>query len=211
VTLKIKPYDERLYRVFRDRRSPRSTDFPGEDTAECETDINHAINNFEFCWNNSNSEKSRFSDGSWPVLYTAEDCETAVTEVTYHLDRTIGTAFDDGELMTFNLVQYSMRLQATVACFENADICIQKQLTSDNYDYTNEVATRVREKAEALRSLSARRQNSFCVPVFSNRSINLRDVANKVVIEMRRGTRDFSSNRDGVIINLEIQNVSSDI
>lgn len=202
--------DRKLYRVFRDRRVYSTVGYPGEESPELESDIDHAISNFTFCWSGAHSDESRFSDGTWPVLYTAEDCQTSVTEVVFHLDKTFGNGFDDGEEMNFKLVQYCVGVDGDVACFATAPVEEKKALTSSDYKATIPIAKRVRDGSfPAMRTPSARRVSGLCVPIFSEAVTVMKSDAVKIGVSIAKGSRAFVSRREGVTLDLAIEDVHS--
>ncbi|MEZ4705060.1 MAG: RES family NAD+ phosphorylase [Bdellovibrionota bacterium] len=116
----------------------------------------------------------RFSDGRWPVLYTAMSPLTAKKEKVYYLKafyqeeseehvQNVELAISKMTLITHHLVDLSQEKK-----------CDQTQLvgsSTKNYEYCRQVAEIcVEAKAQAIRSHSARDQQGYCVPVF-DRSI----------------------------------------
>ena len=58
--------------------------YPGVRVGARKSDLAEAMSNMAFVWK-LNGHPSRFSDGTWPVLYTAQREATALAEVGYHL------------------------------------------------------------------------------------------------------------------------------
>jgi hypothetical protein len=75
-----------VYRVSKDYRPAVSAvkPYPGSRPAPRKTALAEARSNIRFVWD-LRGHASRFSDGSWPVLYTAQGSRTACAEVGYHL------------------------------------------------------------------------------------------------------------------------------
>lgn len=211
--MEIIELESSCYRVFRDRRSPRDVGYPTEGDEALESDIDHATSNFEFCWSEIPKDLSRFSDGSWNVLYTAVKCETAVSEVVYHLNKNFGSGYKDGEEMIFRLVQYGVNFKGTCACFANCSPeVISTLVANDNeYTYTIGVADDIRGKTQAIRTPSARRIGEFCIPILDQEAAHIRDVANPIVVTMDKGSNAFQSLRESQTMDLEIHDVLSHI
>jgi len=211
--MEILSLESSCYRVFRDRPTPRQVGYPTEGEDVLESDIDHAISNFEFCWSDTPKDLSRFSDGSWNVLYTAEKCETAVTEVVYHLDKNFGSGYASGDEMIFRLVQYGVIFNGTCACFANSDPETQSPLVANDneYRYTIGVADDLRSSAQAIRTPSARRINELCIPILDEEAAAIRDVAIPVTVTMVRGSTTFKSLRESRTMDLEIHDVHSHI
>lgn len=75
-----------VFRVSKDYRSAIASvrPYPGSHALRTKSHLAEARTNMEFVWN-LRGQASRFSDGNWPVLYTAQHRRTAYAEVGYHL------------------------------------------------------------------------------------------------------------------------------
>jgi hypothetical protein len=112
---------------------------------------------------------SRYSDGTWPVLYTAREPETAIAEVSYHSRK------EWMKIRSKNSVTYrqarKLMYALKVDCGLQSVIAPVDALTgadASTYGKCHEVARQaLGDGYSSLCVPSARRQNGLCVPVFS--------------------------------------------
>lgn len=119
---------------------------------------------------------SRFSDGSWPVLYAAQEEATALAECLYHarLD------FYREELRERDVMIDLRIISLTLASDRAVDVtgaagADRTQLTSQDrsgYAYCQAMAKRCREAgAHLLQTPSARYTGGTCLPIFEETAI----------------------------------------
>ncbi len=89
------------------------------ETQAVELEIDYAIRNFSNVWISTIGYPTpfpigRFSPGHWPVLYTALEFETAVSEVVWHLLAKYGLIKNNGETLIFPLIRYQLKFSGTV-------------------------------------------------------------------------------------------------
>lgn len=106
---------------------------------------------------------SRFSDSSFPVLYTAEQGETAYAEKEYHVQR---WAERNGYTpVTEYYSEYSVQFEGRAKDLTSLD---WPELTADDYTVCQRLGSEATaENLSGLRTPSARRRGGVCVPVFS--------------------------------------------
>jgi hypothetical protein len=123
--------------------------------------------------------KSRYSDGTFPVLYAAENQETAVEESLYHKRIFMKEEVARGPV-SLDLKVISLHLITPKA----VDLTIQKDLDPNQlmsqekpgeesgYPYCQDIANQCRDKgAQLLRAASARRDKGICTPIFDRTAI----------------------------------------
>lgn len=145
---------------------------------------------------------TRYSNGSWAVLYTAESENTALKEAMYHVRQ-----FSKEELQIKPFIMIDRRVvQLTL----NADCCIDltqiKNLETDKlvskdqsgYSYCQNLAKKMIDKgSELLRAPSARDPEGICVPVF-NKTVIKKDHGPLKYIKCvlsKEGTRIFTEEK----------------
>lgn len=139
-------------------------------------EINLVSDNINFVW----SEKehygvSRFSDGTWPVLYTAEDELTAMTEVFHHLMEAKKTAGNVDESASWSQLIFSMTFTGKCAEIKipptNVDVLHpSKEQYNIGYDLAK---TKRLEGYDALKIPSARKIGGTCYPIFTESAANI--------------------------------------
>jgi hypothetical protein len=114
---------------------------------------------------------SRYGDGTWPVLYTAKETETAIHEVAYHSRREWKLKKKlSGRKLARKLI-YSLSLNAKNV---TVPIVTKSLINPVRYKYCQSVARSARlSGSEALIVPSVRKSGGFCVPVFSASCIKL--------------------------------------
>ena len=83
--------------------------YPGAKPAPRRSNNAEARTNIRFVWA-LQSHASRFSDGSWPVLYTAQMLKTACAEVGYHLQEVYLPAKLPGTDISSPHIVYKLRV-----------------------------------------------------------------------------------------------------
>lgn len=119
--------------------------------------------------------KSRYSNGSWSVLYTAESKLTALKEILFHLKQ-----FYKEELSSKKIIVDRRVIKLSISAQKCIDLIIQKKIkkekliSSDDsgYPYCQQLAKKfIQAGAEMLRAPSARHDNGICVPIFEKKVI----------------------------------------
>lgn len=121
---------------------------------------------------------TRFSDGTWPVLYCAESEGTALQEVIYHLKKFYLEELQSHSL-TLDRRVIKLRLLTNKAVDLNLQPRLKKDLLtskeSDGYPYCQTLAKGFREKgATLLRAPSARDPKGQCLAIL-DRSVIAKD------------------------------------
>ncbi|MCB1197106.1 MAG: RES family NAD+ phosphorylase [Deltaproteobacteria bacterium] len=117
-----------------------------------------------------NWNHSRFSNGQWSVLYTAESRETALKEKMFHTCRFYK---EESHQQAVNIDLAIAKLHIKTSHMIDLKDCPdfdQKQLRSpdmESYKYCQTVAKQcIDAGAKTIRSRSARDEKGYCVPVF---------------------------------------------
>lgn len=113
---------------------------------------------------------TRYSDGSWPVLYTAESEETALQEVLYHLKKFYQEELKSKEVsLDRRVMLLKIKSQKSVNLINKPKLK-RKQLISydeSGYPYCQQLAKKyLEEGAELMIAPSARHAEGICVPIF---------------------------------------------
>lgn len=116
---------------------------------------------------------SRYSDGSWPVLYTATEDETSIFEVAYHARRewitVISGTSSPPSFKTSKKLLYTLQVDTStqqVLSFADA------RLVDADYSYCHSQAASARSAGyKSIKVPSARRRHGVCVPVFDRSAI----------------------------------------
>ena len=118
---------------------------------------------------------TRYSDGTWPVLYTAESEETALREALFHMMRFYKEELAHGPV---HVTRRAIRLQVTAErCL---DLCQhppldKAALTSrdfSGYPYCQQLAKEaIAQGAQLFRAPSARDEHGTTVPLFDRSAI----------------------------------------
>jgi hypothetical protein len=101
-----------VIRVSKDYRAALSTvkPYPGGRTPGTKSHLAEAKSNIRFVWT-LKDRASRFSDGGWPVLYTAQRYRTACAEVGYHLQEVYLPAKLPGVDITVPHIVYQLKVR----------------------------------------------------------------------------------------------------
>ncbi len=118
---------------------------------------------------------TRFSNGSWAVLYSAEAKETALHESLYHKRRFMAEEIAQGPVqLDLKIVRLSLQSNACGDLTKDNQLD-QSKLTSQDesgYPYCQRIAKHYKEQgSEMLRSYSARHPGGFCTPIFDRQII----------------------------------------
>lgn len=133
---------------------------------------------------------SRFSDGSFPVFYSAEDIETARLERGHHVAKQ--AAEDNLPETTEYFGQWSCEFNG-----ELRDLVPFRErwpeLTADEYPPCQLLAKQARlDELDALRTPSARHApDGVCLPVFTRHSLSALEHHGLVAIIVSHGTMSF--------------------
>ncbi len=114
--------------------------------------------------------QSRFSDGSWGVLYSAESEHTSLKESLYHKRRFYQEELEQ-KAVSIDLRLIRLQLQTDCCVDFTQQISIEKtKLTSQDetgYSYCQNLAKQgLQQKTEMIRTPSARDEGGFCTPIF---------------------------------------------
>jgi hypothetical protein len=118
---------------------------------------------------------TRYSDGTWGVLYAAESEETALKEALYHMRKFYK---EESQKKTIQVDRRVARLRAkSERAFDllSEDDLNRETLTSQDlsgYPYCQKLAKKwISQGAELLRAPSARDPKGVCVPIFKKEAI----------------------------------------
>lgn len=130
-------------------------------------DVKHALN-----FARGSFGVSRYSNGSWPVLYTATEDETSLHEVAYHAKREWLAGMRVGlpipNYRTCKKLVYVVQVDASSQKIESM---ADPKLVADDYIHCHSIAASAKAAGfESLRVPSARRRNGVCIPVFEKSS-----------------------------------------
>lgn len=154
-----------VHRSCLDRRAPPLPPYPGLKPSTS-TAIDAARENYVRVWAALGSD-SRFSDGNWPVLYTAPHRVTTYVEVGYHLHQSMG-----------HFVQAGQRVRSPYLCYLLDLRGVQRDLTKQpnmqmmcgsgqaSLGHCQQLAKQAMAQNVAyLKVPSARRIGKDCIPV----------------------------------------------
>jgi RES domain len=117
---------------------------------------------------------SRYTDGGWPVLYTATADLTAICEVGYHARKAWQAARTSGSGVGRNYHQTKKLLYALdIDCMKQTVVPPDSRLTDpSDYSYCHSVARVARASGSTSLSVpSARHFRGICVPVLSHGAV----------------------------------------
>lgn len=119
---------------------------------------------------------SRYSDGTWAVLYTAEEEETALLEAIYHLRLFYREELERKQPVTLDrrVARLEVRSEKCVDLERVPDVDREaiSSWEKTGYPYCQELAlTLIQAGAELLRAPSARRSDGICVPIFKKEAV----------------------------------------
>lgn len=133
------------------------------------------LNEINSKFNPLNWYYSRYSDGTWPVLYTAESEQTALQEALYHLKQ-----FYKEELLQKDIWVDRRVIRLKIRSSKCVDLAKQKNVnqkklifqTQSGYPYCQKLAKKLIDQgAELLKVPSARDEKGVCVPIFTKKII----------------------------------------
>lgn len=133
---------------------------------------------------------SRFSDGSFPVLYTSLEPATAEAEVVHWLPSRVGNP------STPRVVYYSLFSCA----FEGSEIDLRPEVEDwpdlvheSDYSFCNRIGAEARNlEIDGLVTWSVRRENGANVPVFSRKAVSRPSPKSLVALTYEPGSRKVS-------------------
>lgn len=118
---------------------------------------------------------SRFSDGTWPVLYSAEDDVTARAESLFYKRRFMKEEIEKGPVtIDLRIVRLFVNSEKSIDLTRLKKLNFSKLTSQDElgYPYCQKLAREYRKKnAELFRSHSARHKEGICVPIFNRNAI----------------------------------------
>lgn len=119
--------------------------------------------------------QSRYSDGTWPVLYAAESEETALREALFHMLEFYREELKAGPVaVQRRVLKLNLKTQNAVDLTGMKDL-VQAHLISHDqtgYPYCQDLARKaIQHGAQLMRTPSARHPGGFCTPVLSKEVI----------------------------------------
>ncbi len=125
--------------------------------------------------------KSRYSDGSFPVLYTALEESTAEAEARHWFPTVMGNPSTSrtGHYLCFSCSFDGMTKDLRLKHSE------WHELTQENYDFCNKLGKEaIEEELDAFLSPSARKVNGTTVPVFTRGSVDNPQILKAVALTL---------------------------
>lgn len=118
---------------------------------------------------------SRYSDGSWAVLYAAESEETALREALFHMMEFYREEVSSSPVPVQRRV-LSLQIESAKAVDltleEGLDFAILTSKDKSGYPYCQRLARNaLNSKAQLLRAPSARHSDGYCTPIFDRVAI----------------------------------------
>lgn len=174
-----------FYRVCGDRTGTGVTKFGyarNEEAILAEQVLRRAIfSDIEFAFRETDDYGiSRFSDGSWPVLYTAEDLKTPLCEAGFHFINTCREEASDNKSKS-NFKANKIRYSVSVDTKSQKRLRNSSRLTAPqkkNYDYCHDIARIARNEGYLMLSApSARNKAGKCAPVFYDIALDFSSVS----------------------------------
>jgi hypothetical protein len=119
---------------------------------------------------------SRYSDGSWPVLYTALDSDTSFHEVAFHARKEWLIGMRHGATVPkFKSSRKLLYVLGVDSTSQLDHVSPDPNLVSADYSYCHAIAAGARSAGFAsLKVPSARRRTGVCVPVFDRSAVRSR-------------------------------------
>ena len=118
---------------------------------------------------------SRYSDGTWGVLYSAELQETAVAESLYHKRNFYREEIEQKPLqIDLRVVRLKLKSSFCVDLLSDGELDREKLCSKDEsgYPYCQNLGKKYRQGgAQLLRTPSARLENAVCVPIFDPKTV----------------------------------------
>lgn len=137
------------------------------------TSLLKAIENFSFVWRRKKIGSSRYSDGSYAVLYTATKPEVAKIERFYWLAEAVFKKTRQREVDDF--LVYSCRVGGKYLNYTRNWKKNKLLVHPTNYDYCQRLAKRSRDAGvDFLIVPSARKLGGCCVPVFNESEVEIK-------------------------------------
>jgi len=125
--------------------------------------------------------RSRYSDGSFPVLYTALEEGTAEAEARHWFPTVMG---NPSTSRTGHYLSFSCRFDGATKDLR-PKYSEWNELTKDNYDFCNKLGKEALEEGlDALLSPSARKVDGTTVPVFTRNSVDTPQVLRAVALTL---------------------------
>ena len=148
---------------------------------------------------------SRFSDGTWPVLYSAEDEETCLNEVAYHLvhhfyseEIKAGPVLVDRRVVKLK-VSTKKAVDLTESKWNQARLASADE---SGYPYCQQATkTLLAAGGQLLKTPSSRRQNGICVPILDRKVIS-KDEGHLRYIKLVLREEGVQVFKDGPVVKL---------
>jgi hypothetical protein len=175
-------------RIAKDYRSAALSlaPYPGAKPAKRHSDLEEAKNNIRHVWS-SVGGTSRFSDGNWPVLYTARLVSTACAEVGYHLQEVYLPAKIPGTLLSVPHVAYRLNIAGKRRSLSMEESHFPTLCGSSSHRLSEcwNIARRaISDGIDYLRAPSARKLGKACYPVLQQSAASAPYDEHKINIEI---------------------------
>lgn len=178
----------KVCRVAKDRRpaAAYSAPYPGATVRKRDSSGREAMRNLVWVWKGTPSP-SRFSDGSWNVLYTAKQKATALAEVGHHLLKVFSASTSPGTTDIFPHILYEMNVVGRQRDFggcslDHPYLC---SINESGYPHCWRLAEAARnDNIDFLKVPSARRKKGICHPVFTDSAASKPNWTKSVKIEI---------------------------
>lgn len=163
----------RDYRT-KEKESSILPDYPGTKRTRRRSNKAEASLNLAYVWKGTGNP-TRFSDGSWSVLYTASSRITSYVEVGYHLQQYYHPAKKRGTTLWVDHICYELNIKGKERCYMhcNKDLPNLCDSTPAGYKRCQGLGIKaLREEKSFINVPSARRIGALCCAVFDQKSIS---------------------------------------
>ncbi len=116
---------------------------------------------------------SRYSDGTWPVLYTATEDSTSIHEVAYHARREwLGAMVHGRPPSSYRLSKKLLYVLEIKLASQQVHSSFDARFISSDYTYCHGIAASARAAGYgSVKVPSARKHHGTCVPVFDRSAV----------------------------------------
>jgi hypothetical protein len=186
------------------------TDRFGSILVGLEERVAKSLFNFEQVWKNTSKHKSRYSDGSHPVLYTACSEKVAIVEKGYWVENLILKPMKASVCLTDYCI-YKLKVTGTFLKFSISDDV--RIVHPTDYAYCNSLGQQaVRSGHAYLVVPSARVGSGFCVPVFCKDSSKVdEENVNTLTYTWNASTSKLSAYWNGTSVSVVSEDVYSTV